>query len=367
MGPDFRAGATPWSFLCRAAVFLVLLLVFLEGLFRTILPASQYPRSWQDEEFLVSRFDRTWLAQGTRTIGRLCHRQGKWRINEAGWNSVFDYREKDRDSKPRIAIIGDSYIAGFAVDVDQHVDVRLQEILKGQAEVYSFGVPGAPLSHFIAIARYAEAVFDPDIYLVFVGSGAVLHSEGRQTPYRFCAEREGDGFVLAPPLRVYRPSRVGRLLYRSAIFRYLKINRHFQADPAAGEALGLGAAEDLAGEDLQVDEVALAAFLMQEMRSALPQDEILIFSDAVRSRLYGDEANLAPAKDFRLLEAASLAVPSISLLDLTAAMRADFLENRQPFEDPVDPHWNARGHAVAAQALGRAVLPMLQQEISHER
>ena len=347
------------TFLTRLILFTVVLVVVLETFFRLVLPACEHPRSWQDDVFKITRFDPTWQSHGTRTSGRFAHEQGDWRINAAGWNSLFEYTERTDPDRPRIAVIGDSYVAGFAVDVDLHLAEQLYDLLDGRADVYAFGVPGAPLGHLVGVARYVEATYDADIYLIFAGHGAVEHSFGRSSPHRFCVVDRAGKLELEPPLWIYRPNPYGRFIYRSAVVRYLTMNRRAWLQGGTGGVLDLQQALAMAVAEPLPRDLAVARFLQQEMRSVLPEDHIVYFTDALRNLIYDQPATPPPAQDYRLLAATADDDVGTSLVDLTEAYRRDYDVHHQRFDDPPDPHWNARGHGVAAQALLSEIAPLL--------
>ena len=80
-----------------------------------------------------------------------------------GWNYPIDYYPIN--DKKLIAVIGDSYIEAFQVDVDKNYPFLLREKLKNDYEVYAFGKSGAPLSQYLHISRYVNRHFDPDILI----------------------------------------------------------------------------------------------------------------------------------------------------------------------------------------------------------
>jgi len=339
------------KFILRTLVFLVFLGCTLESIFWFILPASQHPRLQFDETFQITHFDPSWMSSGTRTFGRFCYRQGKWTINQAGWNSQIEYNPEKQNGRLRIAVLGDSYVAGFAVDTENHLDAQLSGLCGSQAEVLAFGAPGATFGQSIGIARYVEATYDPDIFLVFVGNGAIRNSLGRNGPFSFGVFSGDNGFVLSPPEHIYRPSRIGRLVYRSALVRYLTMNRQFRVENSLEGVMGLDEAQALANQEIDPGDLKLASFLVEEMVRALPGDRIIFFTDAPRGLLY-KSANLPPQTfDFRLLKDSIEGYPNVDLLGLSQAMWEDYAQNGKPFETPFDPHWNDRGHLIAAQAL----------------
>ena len=141
---------------------LVLVAVILEVLFRTIIPASQVPQACFDGVWNIYKFCPG-QGSGVSTKGKLAHSASTWRINNAGWNSPIDYQSKgERD---RIAVIGDSYVEAFQIDITESYPYLLSNALGADYEVYSFGISGAPLSQYLNLSRYVVSEFDPDVLI----------------------------------------------------------------------------------------------------------------------------------------------------------------------------------------------------------
>jgi hypothetical protein len=84
---------------------IIFLLFVLELVFRFVIPACNRPQAIFDEKTRLYRYKAN--QNGLFTIGKFAQQTAKYRINNYGWNSPIDYSKKK--SKPRIAIIGDSY------------------------------------------------------------------------------------------------------------------------------------------------------------------------------------------------------------------------------------------------------------------
>lgn len=346
------------KFIARCALFLVALAIILEGFFRIVLPATQHPRLAFVEEFQISRFDPDWMASGIRTIGPFCRRQGNWTLNSSGWNSRFEYPPERTVGRPRIAILGDSYIAGFAVDVEKHIDSALFDLLGGTSDVFAFGDPGAPLAHLVGLTRYIDASYAPDIFIIFVSHGAISKSLEQASPFRYRVVEESNGFKLAPPQRSYVSNRLGRFVYRSALVRYVLMNRQVPLNSPREGFLGLDQIEGTVDLPIRTCDLALADFLLGEFCKAAPHQRIVFITDAPRGPLYRQTMKPLPRPlDFRLLEQVAAEYPRVQVLGLGDAMWEDFQTNGIRFESPPDPHWNERGHLVAAQALYRFLEP----------
>ncbi len=90
-------------------------------------------------------------------------------VNHDGWNSFHSGYERPRNGKLRVGIIGDSYVAAFEVAPRPSLAGQLEATLgEENAEIYSFGIRGAPLSQYLHIARYVVATYKPDALVVVV-------------------------------------------------------------------------------------------------------------------------------------------------------------------------------------------------------
>lgn len=115
--------------ICAAEIFLQL-----SGLASDVMD-----RELTEDQILVFQPDKS----GYRTRGMRAEINAHYHINAQGWNSTLDYDQVDSTS---IAIVGDSYIAGFWNDVDSTVAACLQQLISEVntgVEVHSYGHPGA--------------------------------------------------------------------------------------------------------------------------------------------------------------------------------------------------------------------------------
>lgn len=123
------------------------------------MPAAQFPSYYYDPADRILRFSTTDLRDGVFTIGTMAQQRARWHINNTGWNSAIDFEETKR--KPRIAIIGDSYVKAPQVNVETSLAGRLRELVSPQTEVYAFGISGAARSQYLQMARYARNILTP--------------------------------------------------------------------------------------------------------------------------------------------------------------------------------------------------------------
>jgi len=347
-------------FILRSVVFLLVSLLLLEGFFRYVLHARDYPRSIQDPATGVSFSDTSWVTGGTGSFGPYCLPMGRWRINNAGWNSIFDYYPRSDPSRPRIAVLGNSYIEGWAADVEAHLDAELFRLLGGDADVYAFGISGATFAQYLGTIPYIERQFDPDLYLVMLSSFGITRSlDPGVSPFRFYVSLSDSGYTLLPPPQVYVQNKFGRIVFRSALARYLFLNRQ-----AGVKGLNIDAEEMVADpgieEALASGYIAAGAFFLESFEDALPGKKVIFFADGNREEIYDGIAARCQVMDYRILDALIEDGSMFTAVDMTDFMSDVFAEDGILFSRDYDPHWNNYAHETAARAL----LPYVQEALA---
>lgn len=119
----------------------------------------------------VSRNGVVRYEPNTRPIFR--HPDGRQTLvstNAEGWNSTEPhYALARRAGGLRVAVIGDSYVHGSFVNVEEGFpEVIERELTRAgvAAEVLRFGMDGAPLSQYLHVLRREVRAFGPDVVLV---------------------------------------------------------------------------------------------------------------------------------------------------------------------------------------------------------
>lgn len=150
-------------------------------------------------------------SDGYRTRGMRAEVNAHYHINKQGWNSSIDYEKIDSQT---IAIVGDSYIAGFWNDVDSTVAAILQYAINQdypEIKVHSYGHPGANFNDYEYLATLLAQKGYSQIYIYI-------------NPKDFRAKKPS--FTQAKN----HQKRTGiRYWYRkSALLRYLNVNLSIQ-------------------------------------------------------------------------------------------------------------------------------------------
>ncbi len=289
-------------------------------------------------------------------------------VNADGWNSPHTRYEPARTQKPRIAVIGDSYVAAFEVAPGESLAARLEASLGAdRAEVYAFGMRGAPLSQYLHVARFVAATYAPDVIVVVLVhndfdesyrpppgryTSAFLHFDvrdgkvvGETSPHAYTESATSRWLRTHSALlrfALYR-SQVARQLVQDAYRTLFGERAHYQAnvnvDALAAEDGNMRAAADYGIEQLA------------ELGRKSKLDVILVM-DAPRDPIYqGEDPRKAGAYRLNRIAADAAAEAGVRFVDLTDPFESDFQVRHLRFEFPTDGHWNATGQAVAAAAV----------------
>ncbi|MEM1047279.1 MAG: SGNH/GDSL hydrolase family protein [Pseudomonadota bacterium] len=294
-----------------------------------------------------------------------------YRINAEGWNSGHAaYPVARTPGIERIAVIGDSFVEAFQVPYDRSFAERLEARYAeaGQAaEVFRFGISGAPLSQYLHMLEREVLAYRPDRVIVLLVHNDFDESfrfvAGRYTSsYRKLVVEDGQvtGFVEPTAYRgTYEP------LVQSATYRYLKMRQGLSV--AALRALVLGGGKEYAA-NIPVEEVLAlrpeieAAVNHVMARFAALADEhgfeILFLMDADREAIYGLREEDRQNGVLALNDLASTAASrhGLPFVDLHPLFKTDFERHGTRFDYPRDSHWNQHAHDLVARLVGDRLL-----------
>lgn len=287
-------------------------------------------------------------------------------VNNDGFLNDQDYDPED--SRPLMAVIGDSYVEALMVPYDETIYGRLSQDAGDQKRVYSFGGSGAPLSQYLIWAKYARDTYKPDS-MVFVIIGNDFDESLPQyaafpTFHQFVEDENGQ---LKPKLlQEYHPSPLRNVFTYSALARYLffnlKINNSYlqfkkkllQKKNEELEYVNNVAA--FTSEEKEQDSYeAISAFLdLLPEYAGLPADKIILAVDAPRRFIYEPDSKPAKQSYFEkmrddLMEKGRK--QGFQIIDLWPVMEEDYALNGKHFEYQTDWHWNGYGHSVASDEI----------------
>ncbi len=353
------------KFVARCALFIVILAVVAEVFFRTVVPATMLPANYMSTGGMIFRFDPTWVASGVATHGRLGLHPTTWHINKAGWNSPFDYAPPSAGDKPRIAILGDSYIQAISVNVNQHVDVDLHALADQQVDVYAFGGSGWYLEQYVALSRYVGTHFAPDTYVIFIDWHDIadsLQENGVKTAYAWQIVADGSGFrELRPPVH-YVFGKKSRLLRQSAIVRYVRENLGItwgQKNAVVADVnLNPGGAAPTEPATPSPLVRRAARWMVARLVAEHPGRSFVFVVDTDRTRIYAGSSSPDPRPEYEALLEAARPFPNVHFLDLQPVFLQAYEANHRKFEGFDGGHWSAYGDAVVARALYARLLQL---------
>lgn len=342
-----------FSFLKRLALFGVFLLVGLEIVFRTLVPAAEMPAGYQDPQYMIMSLDRNHKLDGHNSMGRLGRPRFFWHVNNFGFNSAYDYKAPEQREKPCVVVVGNSYTQGLYSDADEHLAGQIQTAMAGGAEVYNLGTSGMPLSQCPRVVEYARDTFAPDLIIIQAGSGSVRRSLRGNGFIPFCQQYvwKENRLQALPPSR-FSANKRNRLLRKSALIRYLFYNSNFnlggQGNVQQAVQDQIPAKTALTDRD---DKVGLAVDkVLSEIRELVPGTPILIVFDANRAAMYTTGEVPARLKNSPLLESAC-GRHGIYFLDLTTPFSREYLAHGRKLNFEDNYHWNPYGVGVVAKAV----------------
>lgn len=294
-------------------------------------------------------------------------------INAQGWNSTKPtYRIQKKPGVLRVAVIGDSYVHAMPVDVADGFPEVMERELKARgvkAEVYRFGVDGAPLSQYLDMLRKEVVQYRPDVVVV-----QLIHNDLDES-YRMVDSRLGSNFLKfrrteegsfeeIPPTP-FTPG-VADVLRESAMFRYLYYTTGLSQRLRLFANLWWGKAADddpteftsSAVDTRSLDDPDqmrdVTRFIVGEMASVAEREGFrLVFSmDAVREAIYADK----PRSNYAVSVVNDIAAEVIRkrglpFIDLQTAMTQCYRASGQRLEHAWDWHWNVAGNKCAADAI----------------
>jgi len=342
-------------FLKRLALFSAFLLVGLELVFRTVIPAAEMPAGFQDPEYRIMALDRGAKLDGHNSMGRLGRPRFAWHVNNFGFNSFYDYKIPEDRETPCIVMIGNSYTQGLYSDVDEHLAAQLQTAMGPATEVYNLGTSGMPLSQCPRVVEYAQDTFAPSLIVIQAGSGSVKRSlrENGRVPYCQQFNWVENRLSVLPPSG-FTVNKRNRLLRNSALVRYLFYNSNFNLGGQGNveQALqdqdlvkpGTSTLEANKKMEMAVNKV------LTEIRELVPHTPILIVFDADRAALYSSGDTPDRLRHSPMLESACRN-HGIHFLDMTTSFSNEYLVHGRKFNFDDNYHWNPYGVGIVANTI----------------
>lgn len=299
-------------------------------------------------------------------------------INADGWNSTHRrYPVQRAPGMLRVAVIGDSYVHGSFVDVHEGFPEVLERQLNGaglKAEVFRFGMDGAPLSQYLHVLRKEVKAYRPDVVIVplihndFDESYRVLKTRYASSFMKVTSDDAGRAVEIEPA--DFRPG-IADMLRNFRTFRYLyyKTNAYLVLKSYVSR-LFWGGNEDWAPEFVSsaVDIRRIndhtrnrffARYILRQMQALAKAEgfKLVLAMDGVREAIYEGRPPFAYEVG-RLNRIAAEVTTELGLpfIDLQQTFAADWEKHHLRFEFPYDWHWNAHANALVGRRLADFLL-----------
>ncbi len=344
-----------FKFTIRFAIFILFLVIAGEIFFRTIIPASETPYAILEEEYNVVYFNSNLASDGQYTRGKFAEISAPWHVNNYGFVADVDYHPAADKVKPRIVVIGDSFIKGLMIPWDDHVANELQVLTNDQYDVYSIGTGASTLMQHTYVAEFAIDKFDPDILIFILNDYDVessIYNYDKSTPFYYSLLYE-DGEFSEVKYASYHISTIKRKIRKSAIVRYIQSNKSI-----ALLAKGPVHKEYLFSTDSTKNAIVQSAanYLVQKLVSQHPEKKLIFVTDANRKAIYQDSIIPETLPESKYLRNACDEEGGYHL-DLTEMFYNDYSNNRIKFDwGELDYHWNPRAHRLVSNSIYQYML-----------
>ncbi len=308
-------------------------------------------------------------------------------FNSRGWRDREHPLEKPAGVR-RVAIVGDSYVAGQETELAQTFPKLLERELNARAEgrraeVLSFGRGGTGTTDQLEFLPTDVLPHAPDlVVLAFFPGNDVLENSPtlKETSRRWVEEIflrkmvAGKAALLDGGIWIER-SYLNRVLVDRLIDLYLARLDWFDPEVKRGDLIAPEWRLYQRGEPEAVWEAAWATTLeaigrMQALCRAHGADFALMLIHSVQVPGFsGDPPENNPTWDFRSPNrriARYCAERGIPFLDLEPAFAGHARRGGPPLRWKYDGHWNAAGHALAARELLGFVEPILARRAEVE-
>ena len=312
---------------------IIITFLILELVFHFLILSCELPDVIYDKENKIIKYKEN--QTGFFSIGKFPSKGYEWKINNEGWNNKNNYYEAK--NKFRVAVIGDSYVEAFQVNVDEHYPSIIQSNLPG-LEVYSFGISGAPLSTYYQMAKYISKKFNPDLFIInvvdndFDESLYILRTRDVFTTFK---NEESPIFVTPSGLN---QKRLLNVLNMSSTFRYfyhnLKIFHKIKNKVLKKKNIPI---DNSRSKNNLRDKVKQSMSVIVDSIYNISSKKLLFVVDGDRNNIYNNlhEVNFYKKDFFDVLDK-----KSIEYVDLNNTFKNDYNKYSKKFNSNIDQHWD---------------------------
>jgi hypothetical protein len=347
----FKKGLIKLLKISLPSVIIALLLA--EVVVRLFLSPCERPSTYFDEEYQIVKYQTT-PQEGTYTVGLGASIKGAWSINNQGWNSTVDFKKKT--DLHRVAVIGDSYVEGFHVNVEDRFSELLRDEIGDTSDVMELGRAGAPLSQYLHMARYAYAEYHPNTFVINVVANDFDGTLAHLNPASYFLRLNVDGEeVTEARITSYPKDKTNSFWKNSALIRYLYYNAKLGLMGSAHQSKE--AAEKAQKEHQKTisenfEKIRTATeYVVTSFQKEFPDTRLIIILDAPRPCIYANPYADCQATNLFEMCADICHQNGVECINMGPVMQKHFEVHGNKFEYEEDLHWNTLGHKLVYQAL----------------
>lgn len=281
--------------------------------------------------------------------------------NNMGYVAPFAYVP----GSDAIAVVGNSFIEGQMNRYQDTLQGQLAQQVPNAPAILNFGVSGAALPYYIGLGPMVSHRYRLSWVVILVVGGDFVKGF---TPMQGLF---GWNAADMPPVEL-RPDHVrtalvklgvARLVRSLAIVRYVRGNLWFDLRHFLHTSIS-GAPHTCVREDLHPGDAELVAGFADGLPAAygLPPSRVILVFDADRKELYrshgASTVSSCPTRDDAALSAlaAAAAKRGEHVINMGPAFAAYYRATGQRLDySPMDYHWNAVAHGLAAAAVARVI------------
>jgi hypothetical protein len=283
-----------------------------------------------------------------------------------------DFTFRKTDVRPRFFLLGDSFAEGLGVNIEDTAQSQLERRLG--IDAYNLGVAQyvGPVQYYLVYKSFAERFEHDGVILLFLPSNDFTDNDyefwmrggDARTAYRPDYNKRPDGQfdIVYPPGTAAQDHAYGDVTTLSPVLRFL-VNYTFTANTLRTIKYLLSGAETAYTGYFGAtpgEQEAAVYFLKKIVAENGDKPMVVLIipghSDLTEIRQHKrSSANQPWHKDLMALNGKT---PNTMVIDMAPAMPDDFSR----FFLACDGHWNAAGHALAADLIAKRLAPLLRQQ-----
>jgi len=298
----------------------------------------------------------------TKQIGFNFAHVNKKKINNFGYATDRDFITKNLQKNKKnkiVAVIGDSFVEAVQVSNKDTFHALLDKSNEN-IDIYAIGVNGSPLSQYIAFYKYAEELFDPDIYIF-----TIVYNDFDQSWFKIKKAPGYHYFTDEDDLELanYKPSYFKDLARKSAFVRYIYLDLQISVQLNRFKKIFKKSEKEISSTQINDDYNKMrkelgnkaADIFMGYIKDLSERKKVIIVLDGDRNSIYDGKLNRKIDSFFTLWVDRVIyhakRIESLHLIDMHPIFLSDWQRKQRKFNWEYDGHWNERGHSVVSQAL----------------